>query len=732
MKKIVAGLVAAILMITSLTIYGVTADEPVIDLGQSGGIIEAQDFISKSPGIELENNGTSIGYYSPGRYLVYRVKIPETARYTLVLSSATERTGNDAAYDIYIDEKLYYSTETPQPSTGGWSNFQDLEMDGKVSLPEGVHELKVVSRTDEINIDKFKFIKYDNNYQEPPEEMTASNNIGTGEILKKEAVHVITSSADNSGEYSWFDEEQTIENKNVVKDSLDIRRSDDSNLLTIDVDDTKEYQNILGMGVSVEDSTVNNLLKMSPQARRNVIKQLVDPVNGMGNTLFRITIATSDFAAAPFYTYYDGTGTELNGEPDWENVTGNGFSIQKDHDYGIIKVIKEIQDMAKELGVEEEIKFFASSWTPPGWMKLPTDESNSLSNNGLLLKAGKLNDDYIGDLAKYYVRYIEEYKKEGIPVYAMTLQNEPQFETDYPSCLVTGAQEAKLAKAINDQLTQSTVLTEVEKDIKLWAFDHNFDGAKDYVDEIMATKEGRENIDGIAFHPYGGEPKMMGELYEQYKGQYTMHLTERAVWGTSGANDILQWFRNGAESYNGWVTMLDSNIGTHQWPWGTPGPTLFIQDANNHDNYWATPEVYLIGQFSKYVRPGYVRIDTNNGKISSVTNVAFKDSDTGKIVMIVVNNSGKDQHFKVVAKGTQFNATLETGNVATYIWDPVVAPEIETPKPPVVEEESVVKPLQNTPKTGDTSMLEITLLAFVASTASVFVARSTKKRRNSN
>lgn len=91
----------------------------------------------------------------------------------------------------------------------------------------------------------------------------------------------------------------------------------------------------------------------------------------------RVTVGTSDFTAQDFYTYYDGTGKELDGKPDWNNVTGKGFSIQKDKDLGIIKVINEMQAIAKELGVvEDNLKFFASSWTPPGWMKLPTSSSN--------------------------------------------------------------------------------------------------------------------------------------------------------------------------------------------------------------------------------------------------------------------------------------------------------------------------------------------------------------------
>ena len=94
---------------------------------------------------------------------------------------------------------------------------------------------------------------------------------------------------------------------------------------------------------------------MTDENRQAFLRRLLDPVNGMGMSLMRVTVGTSDFTAQDFYTYYDGTGKELDGKPDWNNVTGKGFSIQKDKDLGIIKVINEMQAIAKELGVEDSL-----------------------------------------------------------------------------------------------------------------------------------------------------------------------------------------------------------------------------------------------------------------------------------------------------------------------------------------------------------------------------------------
>lgn len=645
----------------------------LIDLSQTNGIIEAEKFISKHNEIVLENDGTSIGHFWVDRDISYKVKIPENARYTFITNSATEYNDIKVALKIYVDDKLYYTNSTPLPNTGGWAKFIDLEMDEKISLPEGEHTIKFVSQARDFNVDKFKFIKFDDQYTEPDDNQ--NQNEGAGAIIKENAVNVTMSSSEHSQEMAWYKGEFEIENKNSSKKSLDIRNTDSSDMTTISINSKKEYQDILGIGTSIEESTINNLLKMSDVKRKAFIKRLLDPKDGMGNSLIRVTIGTSDFTGQDFYTYYEGTGKELDGKPDWYNTTGKGFSIQKDRDFGIIKVIKEIQEIAKELGVEKDLRFFASSWTPPGWMKLPTTSSNSYSDNDKLLKGGKLNDSHIENLAKYYIRYLEEYKKEGIQLYAMTLQNEPLLEINYPSCAMTGTQEAKLARAIKDELAKSTILNEQEKDVKVWAFDHNFDGADAFVNELFADQEGYDSVDGLAFHPYGGTPSTMGSMYEQYKDK-TMHLTERSVWGTSGANDIIEWFRNGSKSYNGWVTMLDSNVAPHQWV-GTPDPTMFVQDAHNRERYWATPEVYIIGQFSKYIRPGFIRIDSNNGEQKTLTNVAFKNPETGEIIMVATNRSGIDQAFKVVMDGTQFNATLPAGNTATYIWNPVNATEFK-------------------------------------------------------
>lgn len=642
------------------------ADPTVTVFNETGSTtIQAEDTYDRHSSITLENDGTTVAYLEDGRYLSYKIKTTQNATYDLTIRANAQDDQTDV-FEIYVDDMLVLSNEGINvPAQGDWTTFVELENVGQLSIPEGEHILKVVARKKDFNLDWYKFtVNADAEYVEPQAPETPGENVGTGAILQEGAVKVSMSSSENSGSMTWYDGNQKISNKNADKDSLDLRTVDDSTITTINVDATTEYQSFLGMGTSIDESTINNLWKMDEDTRYQFIKNLVDPVNGSGMTLFRLTIATPDFVACDFYSYYDGTGTELNGEPDWYNETGNGFSIQKDHDYHIIDTIKLIQKAAEECEVEDQIKFFASPWSPPGWMKEETSSSKSYPNNELLLKGGKLSDNHINDAAKYYVRYLEEYAKLGIEIYAMTLQNEPLLEINYPSCYITAAQEAKLATAIKAELAASTILTDEQKDVKVWAFDHNPGDLNSYMGTVYGNAS--DAVDGAAVHDYGGELSNMTTLHNNYN-EKSIHLTERSVWGTTGADRIAQYFRNYAESYNCWVTMLDSNISTHQWT-GTPDPTAFVQDAEDPENYWATPEVYLMAQFSKYIRPGYVRVQSNYGSSSTVTNVVFKNPETNELIMVAINNTTSDQNFKVVQNGVQFNATLPAGNCATYIW----------------------------------------------------------------
>lgn len=621
------------------------------------GKLEAEAYTTQS-GFDFEDTsdeggGKNAGWTDAGDWLDYYVNVTEDGKYKAEFRVASPN-GASGGLELLIGSKTL--TKVNAPKTDGYQNWQTVE--GTINLKAGKQTIRFKANAGGFNFNWMNFTKV--GAYEPEPETPPVTYEPKGQVVQKDAVEVYMSSSEQSGSMSWYDSPKEISNKLDKKDNVDITAPDNQEATTINVNSSKAYQEFVGMGTSLEESTVNNLAKMSKEKRTEFLTKLLDPEKGTGMSLLRVTIGTADFTGQEFYTYYDEIKDSNN--PDWYNVTGKGFSIQKDIDYKIVDTIKEA------LKINPDVKLFASSWTPPGWMKLETSSSKSYKNNEKLLKGGALNDNHIGDLAKYYVRYMEEYAKLGIPMYAMTLQNEPELEIDYPSCKMTSEQERKLAIAIKSEVAKSSILKANKIDPKVWAFDHNFSSAVSFVSPILNDLDGYAAVDGIAFHDYGGEPTVMTQVHNLYP-EKSMNLTERSVWGTTGADRIIQYFRNYAETYTSWVTMLDSNIAPEQWT-GTPDPTMLVQDANDRENYWATPEYYIAGQFSKFIRPGAVRIDTNYGSKDTVTNVAFKNTD-GSIVMVVVNQTSNDQKFKILSDGVQIGGVIPAKNVATYKWNPV-------------------------------------------------------------
>ncbi|MBR2401180.1 MAG: hypothetical protein IKB01_00220, partial [Lachnospiraceae bacterium] len=539
-----------------------------------------------------------------------------------------------------------------------------------VTLEDGLYEFKLMSSGTNVKL------RLDYVYFEPltvaekteREEETMTQIKPEGAVLAEDAVISHATSEHKPGDGIWYQQELEKTAFLTKRELLDITEADEQDITTITIYPEITYQTMLGVGTSLEESTIHHLKDMDPEVRREFIRYLIDPVNGVGMTLFRLTIGTADFTAEPFYTYYDATKLDetnsVDGAPDWYNVTGNGFSIQKDIDLLIVAVVQEVIEVAKELGAEDEIRFFASSWTPPGWMKQHTANSRSYKNNDLLLKGGKLADEHIENLTMYYVRYLEEYKKLGIDIMAITLQNEPMLEIDYPSCKMTATQEGKLAVAIREKLAQSELLK--NETIGLWAYDHNPDAAVSFTKELFAVEGAKDAISGIAFHDYSDPLSAMSEVKNTLlREDQVVALTERSVWGTQGADRMIQYFRNGAVSYNAWVTMLDSKIESHQWV-GTPDPTLFIRDWQSKTDYWATPEVALIGQFAKFIRPGDVRVESDYGSADTVTSMAYKKADGSALVVICVNRTRSNQPVKLVFDGKQVLDVVPSKQVITY------------------------------------------------------------------
>ncbi|GHJ37809.1 glycoside hydrolase family 30 beta sandwich domain-containing protein [Streptomyces sp. TS71-3] len=404
----------------------------------------------------------------------------------------------------------------------------------------------------------------------------------------------------------------------------------------IGVDPGTAYQSVLGIGTSMEDSTVYALSLMSPDARTKALRALFDPASGAGFGITRICFGTSDFSQPAFYTYDDGAA-----DPDLAN-----FSIQKDIDNHVIATLKEA------LQINPDLVVFGTTWSAPAWMK---------DNNSLI--GGHLLDEYVPAFAAYYRRTVQAYAEQGITVHAVTPQNEPlNAAKQYPSMLVSAEQEQRLLDAMHQEFADAGLATEI------WGYDHNFGQAADYAAGLYGTpgaySDAYRNSTAIALHDYSGDPSAMSGLKDDYP-DLDVIMTERMVWGTEGADRIAQYLRNWSIGYVAWATMLDQNRQSQQF--GTPDPTPLIQSPADRDSYWALPEYNFFAQYARFVQRGAKRIDSDYGDAGTVTTVAFLNPD-GTVAVIVVNQTGADQDLTLRSEGRQLTATLPAKTVGTYVW----------------------------------------------------------------
>ena len=266
----------------------------------------------------------------------------------------------------------------------------------------------------------------------------------------------------------------------------------------------KKYQEVLGFGGAFTDAACYMIDQLEKEAKEELLNEIFSP-SQMGFNVGRTTVAQSDYGVV-CYSYNDKK----------DDVEMKNFSIQYDEKY----IIPTIQ---KALEINPDLFLLSSTWSPPGWMK-----------TGGLMTGGWMRDSYLEAYSNYYLRYLEEYKKAGITINALTAQNES--ETDQlslmPACYWHPETEASFAKDFMVPLLKQKGL-----EVEVWIVDHNYAmwrRAKWMLDD-PSTKEA---VKGVAFHPYEGSPEVMTKLKE-YHPEIDIHCTE--IGGMRKATYLTNW-----------------------------------------------------------------------------------------------------------------------------------------------------------------------------------------------
>ncbi|MCC6233267.1 MAG: hypothetical protein IT580_11525 [Verrucomicrobiales bacterium] len=419
----------------------------------------------------------------------------------------------------------------------------------------------------------------------------------------------------------------------------------------IEIDEARTGQTLLGLGASLEPSTCSNLARLPADRRTRTLESLVSPEHGIGMNLMRLCIGSPDFTGDPWYSYLDLPPGET--DPELKR-----FSIEKDRAY-LLPAIREA------LRINPDLLFFASPWSPPGWMK----------STGTMI-GGSLKREWYAAYAQYFVRFIRAYEAEGVPIYAVTVQNEPGVDRaqakdpkwHYPSCHWTGEQERDF---IRDHL--GPAFRQAGLKTRIWCYDHNYnleskgdDAGLPHPRAILSDPGAAAWVQGVGFHGYVGEPSGMSVFHREFP-RVPIHFTEGSVFGIDGARDLIERLRHQASSYNAWVMMLDEQGRPNNGPFPATHAILKLHS----DTLRVEPlfEYFAYGQFMKFIRRGAVRLESSEGD-RSLRNVVFRNPD-GTLVLVAANTEARAKAVVVRWRGRGAQIPMDAKSVTTLRWNAV-------------------------------------------------------------
>lgn len=387
------------------------------------------------------------------------------------------------------------------------------------------------------------------------------------------------------------------------------------------VNPNKTFQNFLGIGGAITDASAEVFAKLSKEKQQELLNAYFSKDKGIGYSLIRTNIHSCDFSS-DMYTYVEEGDAALK-----------TFSIDHDKKFKIPLIKKAIETAGGKLTL------FASPWSPPAFMK----------DNNDMLKGGKLLPKFYQSWANYYVKFINSYQKEGIPVWGLTVQNEPMAKQTWESCIYTAEEERDFLKNYLGPTLSKAGLG--DKKITVW--DHNRDLMTQRATTILDDPEANKYVWGIGFHWYeswsGGEPMFenVGAVNEMYPNKnllFTEGCNEKfdankyQLWknGERYGKSMINDFNNGTVGWTDWNILLDEIGGPNH-----VGNFCFapIHADTKTGELIYTPSYYFIGHFSKFIGKNAKRISSVASRSQLIT-TSFLNQD-GKVITVVMNQSNK-------------------------------------------------------------------------------------------
>jgi len=405
---------------------------------------------------------------------------------------------------------------------------------------------------------------------------------------------------------------------------------------------------MLGIGGALTDASAETYAKLPATAQKQVLNAYYDTVNGIGYTLGRTNIQSCDFSSGS-YTYVTDDDKELK-----------SFSIDHDRKYRIPFIHQVIAAAGGRLTL------YVSPWSPPAWMK----------DNHDMLHGGKLLPAFRQTWANYFVRFIQAYEKEGIPVWGLTLQNEPLAKQTWESCNYTAEDERVFIR----EYLGPTLRAQGLGDKKLIAWDHNRDFVYQTASTVLNDPEAAKYVWGIGFHWYEtwtGSPmmfnnvKMVCETFPDKNLIFTEGCVDKfdasklKSWslGETYGHSMINDFNDGTVGWTDWNILLDEQGGPNH-----VGNFCFapVHADTKKGELIFTNSFYYIGHFSKFIRPGARRIISSSNR-DNLETTAFQNMD-GKISVVVMNRTEKSISYLLWINGNAAKMESLPHSISTLVF----------------------------------------------------------------
>lgn len=404
---------------------------------------------------------------------------------------------------------------------------------------------------------------------------------------------------------------------------------------TITLTPSSTYQTMDGFGLCLTEGSAEVIASLNSTQRLALLNELINPTSGIGISVIRISIGASDLSSSS-YSYNETSG----------DVNMTNFSLAGPDLTYLIPVLKDM------LAINPNIKILATPWTAPRWMK----------TNGAWV-GGSLQTQYYEAYANYFVKYFQAMQSNGINIWAITPQNEPENPNNEPSMTMNSAEQRNF---INQSLGPKMVSAGFAN-IKIIAFDHNCNNTAYPIDVLNNSTY----VDGAAFHLYLGDISALSTV--KNATNKNVYFTEQYT-GSGGSfsgdfgwhmqNVVLGSINNWAKAVIEWNIATDTSYGPR-----TPGgctTCLGAYTISNSTTYTKNVSYYIIGQISKVVKDGAIRVGTSSSN-SSIICSAFQNED-GTMALVAYNSSGSSISVKVVNGSNSFVYTIPASSAVSFSW----------------------------------------------------------------